>query len=68
MATEPTKPLLLVDESEESSEAMMELIEAGVSFAPVPAEGRGPVLFTSTQTFRGKEGIERYIVGASSAE
>jgi len=58
---EPSQPLLLVDESRESSEAMMELLDSGVSFRPVPAESRGPVLFTSTRTFRGLEGVERYL-------
>jgi hypothetical protein len=62
MAKNEPNPLLLVDGSKESSDAMMDLIEAKLAFTPVPADGQGPVLFTHERTFRGKNGIERYIV------
>lgn len=55
------KPILLTDESAESSQAMLKLTWADVPFLLVPVESRGPVLLSASRTFRGLEGIERYI-------
>ncbi len=59
--TSQDRPVLLVDDSDESSEAMTRLVSAGVLFALVPAEGPAPVLLSSRLTYRGIEGIERFI-------
>ena len=55
------QPILLTDESTESSQAVVELTRANVRFVPVPGEGPGPVLLSQTVTFRGLEGVERFI-------
>lgn len=61
--TSEDKPVLLLDESEESTEARLKLREAGIDVDVMGLEEpcRGPILFSSLLTYRGIEGIERYI-------
>lgn len=62
------RPMLLADESEESSAAAIKLVFADLPFRLVPKETRGVALFTSRGTYRGLEGIERYIAEKTGAE
>jgi hypothetical protein len=50
-----------VDRPAETSTVMEKLTEARLSFAIVPGEGSGPVLFSKEGTFSGVEGVQRYI-------
>jgi hypothetical protein len=53
--------VLLTDDSSETSQAMVKLTSAKVRFVPMPVEGRGPILLSKRRTFRGLEGIQRYL-------
>ena len=50
-----------VERPAETSKAMEKLTQAHFSFAVVPGEGSGPVLFSTDGTFSGLEGVQRYI-------
>lgn len=54
-------PILLADESQESSTAAIKLALADLPYNLVPNETRGIALYTSRVTYCGPEGIDRYI-------
>jgi len=54
-------PILCLDDSQESVDAMVILERRNLRYRIIPTEGPGPTLLTHNRTFQGLEGIERYL-------
>jgi hypothetical protein len=61
MTPPPDTPILLTDDSPESTDAFALLFHSNVRFETIPSEGPGPILVSSTGTYPGLDEIGRFV-------